>query len=151
MIAVVQRVSSGGVEVPAEQYSAEIGAGLVILLGVEQGDTEEDMAWGAKKCANLRIFKDEDDKMNKSVKDIRGSALVISQFTLAGDCRKGNRPSFIRAAAPETAEPHYESFCQFLEKDNGVPVKKGIFQAMMTVRIVNEGPVTIVVERNRPE
>lgn len=149
MIAVVQRVSSAGVDVPAENHSAEIGPGIVILLGIEQGDGEADVAWAAKKCAQLRVFQDDEGKMNLSVKDVGGEALVISQFTLAGDCRKGNRPSFVHAAPPDVAEPLYEKFCELMDWEHRVPVKKGVFQAKMTVRIVNEGPVTLVVERNR--
>lgn len=151
MKAVVQRVSSASVTVAAENYRAEIGPGLMILLGVEQGDTEAEMAWAAKKCAGLRIFKDDEEKMNRSVKDIGGEALVVSQFTLAGDCRKGNRPSFITAAAPDVAKPLYERFCELLEKENGMPVKRGIFQAMMAVELVNDGPVTILLERKPGE
>ena len=147
MKVVLQRVTSASVTVIAEDYRAKIGPGLVILLGMEQGDTETEVAWGAKKCASLRIFNDDSGKMNLSVKDIGGSALVVSQFTLAADCRKGNRPSFIRAAHPEIAEPLYEKFCELLERENGVPVKRGIFQASMTVELANEGPVTIILER----
>lgn len=149
MIAVVQRVSSASVEVLTQSYRAEIGPGLVILLGVEQGDTEAASAWLAKKCADLRIFMDREEKMNLSVKDVGGAALVVSQFTLLGDARKGNRPSFIQAAPPEVAKPLYEQFCEALEKDHAVPVRRGIFQARMRVTIVNEGPVTLIVERRQ--
>lgn len=148
MIAVVQRVSSAHVEAPAENHTAAIGRGLAILLGVEEGDSEQEIAWGAKKCAQLRIFNDQTGKLNLSIKDLQGEALVISQFTLAGDCRKGNRPSFVRAATPDIARPLYERFCELLEKEHAVPVKKGVFQAQMTVRIVNEGPVTLIVEKS---
>ncbi|MCZ7648574.1 MAG: D-aminoacyl-tRNA deacylase [Planctomycetota bacterium] len=151
MIAVVQRAARASVTVAAESYRAEIGPGLVILLGVEAGDGEAEIAWGAAKCANLRIFKDDEEKMNRSVKDLRGEALVVSQFTLAGDCRKGNRPSFIKAAPPELAKPLYERFCELLEKEHGVPVKRGIFQAMMQVELVNDGPVTLLVQKRAGE
>jgi len=147
MIAVLQRVSSASVEVAAETYKADIGLGLVMLLGVEKGDTEAEIAWGAEKCANLRVFMDAEEKMNLSVKDVQGSALVVSQFTLAGDTSKGRRPGFHLAAPPDVAKKFYERFCQLLEKEHGVPVKTGIFQAMMKVTIVNEGPVTFIVQR----
>lgn len=147
MIAIVQRVSSASVEVSAEKYRAEIGAGLLILLGIERGDGEAEAAWSAKKCADLRIFMDGEQKMNRAVKDVGGAALVVSQFTLLGDVRKGNRPSFIQAALPEAAKPLYEYFCERLEREHGVPVKRGLFQALMRVTSVNEGPVTLVVER----
>ena len=147
MIAVLQRVSSASVAVAAEGYHAEIGLGLVILLGVEKGDTEAELAWGAEKSANLRIFADAEEKMNLSVKDVGGAALVVSQFTLAGDTSKGRRPGFHLAAPPEDAKRFYERFCELLEKQHGVPVKTGIFQAVMKVTIVNEGPVTFIVQR----
>jgi len=147
MLAVLQRVSSASVTVAAENYRREIGAGLAILLGVEKGDTEAEADWLAEKCAGLRIFKDAEEKMNLSVKDVNGAALVVSQFTLAGDCRKGRRPGFDRAAPPDLAQPLYERFCETLEKRYGVPVQRGIFQARMQVALVNDGPVTFVLER----
>ncbi|MBI3828216.1 MAG: D-tyrosyl-tRNA(Tyr) deacylase [Planctomycetes bacterium] len=151
MILVLQRVSSASVDVSAENYRAEIGRGLMILLGVEKGDTEAEAAWAAEKVANLRIFEDAAEKMNLSLIDVKGAALVVSQFTLAGDTRKGRRPGFDRAAPPDLAKPLYEKFCALLDKQHGVPVKTGIFQAMMRVTIVNEGPVTFIIERRKGE
>ena len=147
MLAVIQRVSSASVDVTERQYRAEIGAGLLILLGVEKGDNEAEAAWLAEKCANLRIFEDVAGKMNLALLDVKGSALVISQFTLAGDCRRGRRPGFDKAAPPELAEPLYEKFCEFLESRQGVPVQRGIFRATMKVTLVNEGPVTFIVSK----
>lgn len=150
MIAVLQRVSSAAVDVEAAGYRAEIGRGLMILLGVEKGDTAAEAEWAAEKAANLRIFEDDAEKMNLSVLDIKGAALVVSQFTLAGDTSRGRRPGFDKAAPPGIAKPLYEKFCLALEQKHGVPVKAGIFQAMMRVTIVNEGPVTFIIER-RPQ
>lgn len=147
MRALVQRVSSGSVTVELEKYHAEIGNGMVILLGVNENDTEEDMIFVADKCANLRIFEDENEKMNLSLKDVNGEILVISQFTLYGDCKKGNRPNFMSAARPEKAIPLYEKFIERLKHNIGSDkVKNGIFGAMMLVKIFNDGPVTLIVE-----
>jgi D-tyrosyl-tRNA(Tyr) deacylase len=125
---------------------AEIGAGLIILLGVGEGDGEQEAQWVANKCANLRIFGDERGKMNRSVLDTGGEAIVVSQFTLYGDVSKGRRPSFIHAAQPEQAEPLVRSFAGVLN-DLGVPTQLGVFGAHMLVEIDNDGPVTIIVER----
>jgi len=145
--AVVQRVSSGGVNIKSENYSAAISKGMVILIGVKIGDGEEDINYVADKCCGLRIFEDDDEKMNLSIKDIDGEALIISQFTLYGDPRKGNRPSFIEAAKPEEAIPLYEKFIARVKENLGESkVKTGIFGAMMSVKIINDGPVTIIVE-----
>jgi D-tyrosyl-tRNA(Tyr) deacylase len=119
----------------------------LILVGIKAGDTEEDLAWMAGKCANLRIFADDAQLMNRSVVDIGGEALVVSQFTLYGDARKGNRPSFIEAAKPEIAEPQYERFCALLSEQMKRKVATGRFGAMMDVELVNDGPVTILIER----
>ena len=147
MKAVVQRVSEGGVFIPKGNYSAEIGKGMVILLGIKNGDKEEDVNFVADKCCNLRIFEDENEKMNLSLKDVDGEILIISQFTLYGDARKGNRPSFIEAARPEEAIPLYEKFIARAKLNLGdSKVKVGIFGAMMDVKIINDGPVTIIVE-----
>lgn len=147
MRALVQRVSEGGVFIKAENYSADIGKGMVILLGVSQSDTETEMEFVADKCSNLRIFEDEKEKMNLSLKDIDGEVLVISQFTLYGDARKGNRPSFIEAAEPTLANDLYEKFVARMKSNIGEEkVKTGIFAAMMDVKIMNDGPVTILVE-----
>jgi D-tyrosyl-tRNA(Tyr) deacylase len=139
--AVVQRVSSARVEVDGEA-TGSIGRGLLVLLGVGQGDTEKQAAWLAEKTASLRIFEDDAGKMNLSVQDIGGSILVVSQFTLYGDCRKGRRPSFTDAAPPDLADRLYQFFVSHL-RALGVPVETGVFQAKMEVHLVNDGPVTI--------
>ena len=147
MRALVQRVSEGGVVIESENYSERIGKGMVVLLGVKEGDTGDDMIFVADKCCNLRIFEDENDKMNRSIKDTGGEMLVISQFTLYGDARKGNRPSFTNAAQPDLAEELYNKFIERARLNLGNDkVKSGIFAAMMQVNIINEGPVTIMVE-----
>lgn len=146
MIAVVQRVTAASVTVVADQYHADIGLGLCVLLGVESGDGEEQAAWMAGKLARLRIFRDDQDRMNRSVRDIGGEVLLISQFTLAGDCRKGNRPSFVRAAPPEESEPVYERVGELLGTEHDLRVRTGRFGAMMAVDIHNDGPVTLIVK-----
>lgn len=147
MKAVVQRVSSGSVTIKSENYYAEIGKGQVILLGIKEGDTEQDAIFIADKCTNLRIFEDENEKMNLSLKDINGEVLVISQFTLYGDAQKGNRPSFTLAAKPETAVLLYDKFLTRMKENLGSEkVKEGIFGAMMEVKIINDGPVTIIID-----
>lgn len=145
MIAVVQRVIRASVAVDRPSHHAAIGAGLCVLLGVEAGDAPKDATWMAGKLARLRIFRDDADKMNRSVQDVEGSVLLISQFTLAGDCRKGNRPSFVGAAAPGEGERLYEAVADALARDHGLPVGKGVFGAMMKVELVNDGPVTLIV------
>jgi D-aminoacyl-tRNA deacylase len=145
MRAVVQRVTRASVAVEGETVG-EIDEGLLVLLGVGEGDTEEEARWLAHKTANLRIFPDDEGKMNLSVKDIEGRILVVSQFTLYGDPRRGFRPSFAHAAPPEVAEPLVEHFIAVIRKEN-VPVESGIFQAYMTVELVNDGPVTILLEK----
>ncbi len=142
MKAIIQRVSSAKVTVDGSTVG-EIGQGFMILLGVEQGDEERDAFALADKIAVLRIFTDENDKMNLSLLDVGGSALVISNFTLCADCSHGRRPSFIAAARPETAEPLYELFCQRLLQNGVGRVEKGIFGADMKVTLTNDGPVTI--------
>lgn len=147
MRALVQKVKEGGVYISEENYSAEIEKGLVILLGVTHEDGEEEVNFVADKCSNLRIFPDENDKMNLSLKDVNGDVLVISQFTLYGDARKGNRPSYTNAAKPDLAENLYEKFVLRMKENLGEDrVKSGIFGAMMEVKIINDGPVTIIVE-----
>ena len=147
MRAVVQRVSEGGVDISAQDYSVKIGRGMVILLGIKTGDGEDDVNFVADKCCGLRIFEDSNEKMNLSLNDIDGEVLIISQFTLYGDARKGNRPSFIGAARPETAVPLYEKFIARVKANLGESkVKTGVFGAMMSVKIFNDGPVTIIVE-----
>jgi len=145
--ALVQRVSQASVEVKEENYLAKINEGMVILLGVHQDDTINDVNFVADKCSNLRIFEDDNGKMNLSLKDINGEVLVVSQFTLYGDCRKGNRPNFMFAAEPQKAKLLYEKFVERMKENLGDDkIKTGIFAAMMTVNIVNEGPVTVLVE-----
>ncbi len=146
MVALVQRVKNASVEVDGEVAGA-IGEGLMILLGVHKDDTEREVAWLARKCANLRIFRDDAGLMNRSVLDVGGEALVVSQFTLYGNAAKGNRPSFIDAARPEQAEALYETFVEALSVHLGKPVATGVFGAMMQVHLINDGPVTLWVER----
>ena len=147
MRALIQRVSRAAVEVPAEGYLKNIKKGMVLLLGISEDDTEEEVNYVAEKCNNLRIFEDENQKINLSLKDINGEVLLISQFTLYGDTRKGNRPSFNKAAKPEKAEILYNLFAAKLKSLIGNEnVEEGIFGAMMNVTIINDGPVTVLVE-----
>jgi len=147
MRALIQRVTEGEVVIEKDNYVAKIGKGMVILLGVKDGDSEEDLIFVADKCSNLRIFEDDKGKMNLSIKEIHGEVLLISQFTLYGDARKGNRPSFTNAARPELAEELYNKFIERMKYNLGNnKVKCGIFAAMMQVKIFNDGPVTILVE-----
>ena len=149
MRAVIQRVSSASVEIDGEVVSS-IGTGLLVLLGIEDGDGEEDVTWLAPKIAKMRIFPDDASLMNLSLTDCDGEAIVVSQFTLHASTKKGNRPSFIRAARPEISEPLYERFCEAHGTEIGKPVGKGRFAADMKVALVNDGPVTIVMDtRNR--
>lgn len=145
MRVVIQRVSSASVVIEGREKS-RIGWGLLILLGIEHDDSGEDIDWLCKKIAALRIFSDEAGLMNLSVQDIAGEMLVISQFTLHASTKKGNRPSFIRAARPETAIPLYEKFVQTLAQESGRPVHTGEFGADMKVSLVNDGPVTILID-----
>ena len=145
MRAVIQRVSSARVTVDAE-IIGEIGAGLLVLLGIARQDTEADAQWLAEKICALRIFEDADGKMNRSVNDVSGGMLVVSQFTLFASTRKGTRPSFNEAAKPETAVPLYEAFNRFATSALGRPVATGRFAAMMNVALVNAGPVTLVID-----
>ena len=149
MIALVQRVSSASVRVEGETVG-EIGRGLLVLLGVVDGDRQREGDWLAGKVAALRVFPDADGRMNRSLKDVGGQALVVSQFTLAGDVRKGTRPSYVRAARPETAEPLYQAFVDTLAEALGRPVPTGVFGASMEVALVGDGPVTLWVEREPP-
>ena len=144
MKAVIQRVGGARVEVGGETVG-KIGKGILVLLGVEKGDGERDAQWLAEKIAALRIFEDQAGKMNLSVEDIRGELLVVSQFTLAGNCAKGRRPSFDSAASPEEANRLYEYFVEGL-RGLGIKVETGIFQAMMKVSLTNDGPVTFTLE-----
>src|SRR3982075_3409698 len=147
MRAVVQRVSRAKVTVQG-RVTGEVGAGLMILLGVSREDSSGVAVSMAEKCANLRIFEDHQGKMNRSLLDVKGGALVVSQFTLYGDARGQRRPSFISAAPPQLAKSVYEEFCEALRK-LGVNVSTGVFQAMMSVELVNEGPVTILLDSDK--
>lgn len=150
MRAVVQRVSKASVEIKSENYSAKIEKGLLILLGIKTGDTIDDVNLVADKCCNLRIFEDDEHKMNISVRNIDGEVLVISQFTLYGETAKGNRPSFIEAAKPDEAIPLYNLFLKRMKENLGESkIKCGIFGAMMDVSLVNSGPVTVIVESKK--
>ena len=149
MIALVQRVARASVRVDGDVVG-EIGRGLLVLLGVVRGDTEAEGDWLAGKVAALRVFPDADGAMNRSLVDVGGDALVVSQFTLAGDARKGTRPSYVRAARPEAAEPLYRAFAARLGDRLGRPVPTGVFGASMEVALVNDGPVTVWVEREAP-
>ena len=147
MRAVVQRVSSASVTVEGQTVGA-IQHGFLILLGVEEEDTQTDVAWMAAKVTGLRVFEDEDGKMNLDLKQTKGNALVVSQFMLLGDCRKGIRPSFVAAARPEKARSLYESFVAEL-KGQDIPTETGTFQAQMNVSLVNDGPVTLLLDSQR--
>ena len=142
---VLQRVSRAKVTVDG-RVTGQIGRGLLLLAGFTEGDDDPALAWMVKKVVQLRIFRDEEGKMNRSVEDVDGAVLVVSQFTLYGDARKGNRPSFIDAARPEVATLLYERFVQML-RDAGRPVETGEFGAMTDVELVNDGPVTLILER----
>ncbi len=146
MVALVQRVSGASVTV-GEDVTGEIGPGLLILLGVHRDDTEAETAWVAKKVAGLRVFPDAEGRMDRSLADTGGEALVVSQFTLCGDTRKGNRPSFVASAPPAQAEALYEAFAAELERVLGRAVPTGVFGAHMEVQLTNDGPVTLWVEK----
>lgn len=150
MRVVVQRVSTASVSIDDEIYS-KIRHGLVVLLGIEETDTIEDIVWLAAKIVNARIFSDELGMMNKSVADIFGEILVVSQFTLFASTKKGNRPSFIRAAKPEFASKFYEIFCAQISQELSRPVKTGVFGADMQVSLINDGPVTIFMDSKQRE
>lgn len=145
MRVVVQRVSRASVTVDGET-TGEIGPGLLLLVAMKGDETGEDLAWMANRCVGLRVFRDEEDKMNRSLLDAGGRILAISQFTLYGDCRKGRRPSFIGAGAPELSEPLFERFLEEL-RAQGAEVETGRFGAMMQVELVNDGPVTLIIDR----
>jgi len=144
MKAVVQRVKNSHVAV-ADKIVSRIGQGLMVLLGVSEDDTEKDADFLVEKIIHLRIFEDDKGKLNISLMDVKGELLVVSQFTLLGDCRKGRRPSYIKAAAPEKANSLYEHFIR-RAKELGVETKSGVFQAMMEVSLINQGPVTLIID-----
>lgn len=150
MKAVIQRVSKASVTINKEKVS-NIQKGLLILVGIVENDTKEDIEWLSKKIANLRIFNDENEVMNKSLIDIAGEAIVVSQFTLQASTKKGNRPSYIKAAKPDIAIPIYEQFVQQIENDLNKKVQTGQFGADMKVELLNDGPVTIIIDSKNKE
>jgi D-tyrosyl-tRNA(Tyr) deacylase len=150
MRAVIQRVSKASVSIEGK-IRASISAGLLILLGIEDADLEEDVEWLSGKIARLRVFRDENGIMNHSLCDVGGEVLVISQFTLHASTKKGNRPSYIRAARPETAIPLYEKFIAQIGRDTGLEIRSGEFGAYMQVELLNDGPVTIIIDSKNRE
>lgn len=150
MRAVIQRVSTASV-ISNGKETGTINKGLLVLLGIETSDDQADAEWLADKIWQMRIFQDQEDKMNLSLEDIGGEVLLISQFTLHANCKKGNRPSFIRAARPETAIPLYEYFKTYLDRHTSKPIQCGVFGADMKVSLVNDGPVTIVLDSKNKE
>ena len=150
MRSIIQRVSQASVSINSQE-SGSIGLGYLILLGIEEADTKEVAEWLAKKIVNLRIFADDEGLMNRSINDVSGSALVVSQFTLHAKYKKGTRPSFIRAARPEQAIPLYQFFCETLEALTGKPTETGVFGADMNVHLINDGPVTIFIDTKNKE
>lgn len=150
MRVILQRVAEASVTIK-NNINGQINTGLLVLLGIEDSDTFEDINWLVRKITGMRIFSDEDDKMNLSIADIKGSFLVISQFTLHAITKKGNRPSFIKAAKPDIAIPLYNEFCKTLNLRSGLPVETGIFGADMKVRLLNDGPVTIIIDSKRKD
>jgi D-aminoacyl-tRNA deacylase len=147
---VIQRVSEARVKV-CEKLISEIKLGFLILLGVEKSDSQTDINWLVSKISNLRVFADDKLKMNLSIKDIKGEIIVVSQFTLHAKTKKGNRPSYIKAAIPEKAESMYEEFISLLKNESGVSVQSGVFGANMQVDIVNNGPVTMIIDSKNKE
>lgn len=150
MRAVIQRVSEASVTI-SDNIKSQIGSGLLILLGIEVADTIEDVEWLSGKIAKLRIFNDDNGVMNLSVQDVEGEIIVVSQFTLHANTKKGNRPSYIKAARPETAIPIYEEFVKSMENYLQKPVGTGEFGAMMDVSLINDGPVTIIIDTKNKE
>lgn len=150
MRVVIQRVESASVEIDQKQVSA-IGPGLLVLVGIEDSDTEEDISWLSGKIVQLRIFNDSEGVMNCSLKEIGGDLLLVSQFTLHASTKKGNRPSYIRASKPPVAVPLYEKLIARLEADLGKPIGTGVFGADMKVALVNDGPVTILIDTKQKE
>jgi D-tyrosyl-tRNA(Tyr) deacylase len=150
MRAVIQRVSNASVKVDGA-ITGQIQQGLLVLVGIEDSDGQDDLEWLSGKIVNLRIFNDEESVMNKSVKDIEGEVLVVSQFTLHAATKKGNRPSYIRASKPDIAVPMYEKFKQQLATEMGKEIQSGIFGADMKVELLNDGPVTIIIDTKNKE
>lgn len=150
MRAVIQRVSKASVSIDQEIKSS-IDLGLLILLGIEEADTQDDINWLTSKISRLRVFNDENEVMNLSVIDIKGEVIVVSQFTLHASTKKGNRPSYIKAAKPDIAIPLYEKFVKKLEEETEEPVQTGEFGAMMEISLINDGPVTIIIDTKNRE
>lgn len=150
MRVVIQRVSEASVTVEGNK-TANIGKGLLILLGIETEDSSEDIKWLASKISNLRIFADEQGMMNRSIMDVGGEIIVVSQFTLHASTKKGNRPSYIKAAKPEISIPIYEEFIFELRRESGIKIQTGIFGADMKVAMINDGPVTIIIDSKNKE
>ncbi|MEO7098730.1 MAG: D-aminoacyl-tRNA deacylase [Luteolibacter sp.] len=150
MRTITQLVLESTVSINSEIVS-KIGPGLLVLLGIEDGDGAEDIAWLSAKIARMRIFSDAEGKMNLSVTDIGGEVIVVSQFTLHASTKKGNRPSFLRAASPAVSEPLYEKFCAAMESELGKPIGRGVFGADMKISLVNDGPVTILIDTRERE
>ena len=150
MKTVIQRVSSASVTIDSKVV-ADIQKGLLVLVGIEDADNQEDINWLTAKIANIRIFEDQNEVMNLSVKDVDGDVIVVSQFTLHANTKKGNRPSYIKASKPDIAIPLYENFVQQLEKELGKKVQTGVFGADMKVALINDGPVTILIDSKNKE
>lgn len=150
MRVVIQRVKRASVTID-NQTESSIGKGILILLGIEDSDSYKDIEWLGNKIVNLRIFNDDNSVMNLSLKDINAEILVVSQFTLFASTKKGNRPSYIRASKPDTAIPLYEIFCKYLKELTGKTIKTGVFGADMEVELINDGPVTIIIDSNQKE
>ena len=150
MRTVIQRVKEAYVDIEGER-TASINHGLLILIGIEEADNIEDINWLAGKITRLRIFDDNDGTMNLSIQDCQGEIIVVSQFTLQASTKKGNRPSYIKAARPEVAIPLYEQFVDTLEEESGIKVQTGTFGAMMDVSLINDGPVTIIIDTKNKE
>ena len=146
----IQRVKKASVTID-EKMKSMIGGGMLILIGIEESDGDEDIEWLVKKCVNLRIFDDEQGIMNKSILDSGGDVLAVSQFTLMASTKKGNRPSYIKAAKPEISVPLYETFCQRMEQALNKPIMTGVFGADMQVELINDGPVTILIDSKNRE
>jgi D-aminoacyl-tRNA deacylase len=150
MRVVIQRVSHASVKVD-DKIAGQIGEGLLVLLGIEDADTDEDITWLSNKIVNLRVFNDENGVMNKSLLDMKGGLLLVSQFTLHASTKKGNRPSYIKASKPDFAIPMYEKMIARLQVDLGQPIQTGIFGADMKVELLNDGPVTIIIDTKNKE
>lgn len=150
MKVVIQRVQEAGVRIDGTIFSS-IEKGMMVLLGIEDADTEEDISWLSQKITQLRIFDDENGVMNLSIKDVNGALLLVSQFTLHASTKKGNRPSYIKAGKPDVAIPLYEKMIRRLESDLGKKIKTGVFGADMKVQLINDGPVTIIIDSKNKE